>query len=203
MKSTVQAILLSSLFSISAPYTAASADVFRNGPSPAESCASHLNNSSDATLRLQRLCDAGASQTDLTLSGRAAALANAGTVRIRRGDLEGAARLLAKAQSMKIAPADIVISFSAVLIRLERYDEAVQVLADLERVSEELLPQALYNRASAELQRGNVEAAYVDLRKTVALAPDYTPAQDMLKVFQVSSPTLTAEVSDLTATNHP
>ena len=201
MKPAVPAFLLSALFSISTPHAGASPDVYRS--SPAELCATELGHYSEATLRLQRLCDAGAKQSDLTLSGRAAAHANAGTVRIRRGDLEGAARLLSEAHAMRGASADIAISLSAVLIRLERYDEAVLALADLEQVSEELRHKALYNRATAELQRNNVEAAYVDLRKTVQLAPDFVPAQDMLKQFKVTPHTLTADAQDGTRNGQP
>lgn len=203
MKPAVPAFLLSALFSISAPQAGASPDVYRSGPSPAEVCATELGRDSEATLRLKRLCDAGAKQSDLTLSGRAAAHANAGTVRIRRGDLEGAARLLSEAHAMPGASADIAISLSAVLIRLERYDEAVLTLADLDQVSNELRHKALYNRATAELQRNNVEAAYVDLRKTVQLAPDFVPAQDMLKRFKVTPHTLTADAQDSMKNGQP
>lgn len=203
MKSAVPAFLLSTFFSISAPQAAASPNVYRSGPGPAELCATELGRHSEATLGLKRLCDAGAKQSDLTLSGRAAAHANAGTVRIRRGDLEGAARLLSKAHAMPGASADITISLSAVLIRLERYDEAVQALAGLDQVSDELRHKALYNRAMAELLRNNVEAAYADLRKTVQLAPDFVPAQDMLKRFKVTPYTLTADAQDNARNGQP
>jgi len=203
MKYAVSACMLSVLFSMSAPHAGASPDVYRSSPSPAELCATELGRHSEATLRLQRLCDAGAKQSDLTLSGRAAAHANAGTVRIRRGDLEGAARLLSEAHAMRGASADIAISLSAVLIRMERYDEAVLALADLDQVSEELRAKALYNRATAELQRNNVEAAFVDLRETVQLAPDFGPAQDMLKRFNVTPHALTADAQDSTRNGQP
>lgn len=198
MKSQLTALLLSIQIGLPASHAAAQPEVYRAGPSPAAACAARLADQPGASPGLLRLCDRGVRQSDLTEAGRAAALANAGTVRLRLGDHEGAVRRLASAHVSGKAPADIVISLSAALIRLERHDEAAILLSDLNPVSPALRVKALYNRATAEMNLGRVEAAYVDLREAVSLDPDFKPASDLLAHFKVNS----AKVAPAAETRH-
>ncbi|WP_155838288.1 tetratricopeptide repeat protein [Hyphomonas beringensis] len=195
MRSTVRAFLLSGLFGLAAIPALAGPDIYRAGTSPASECADELARTDGASLRLLHLCDEGAAQPDLTAKGRAAALANAGTVRLRLGNLEEAVIHLSKAQDLG-APKDSVISLSAALIRLERAEEAATLLSDLNGVSPDLMPTALYNRATAQLQRDNTKAAYLDLLEATRLAPDYAPAQELLTHFTVTPYSAMAEAGE-------
>lgn len=195
MRFTVRVFLLSSLFGLTATPALAGPDIFRAGTSPASECADELARTDGASLRLLHLCDEGVAQRDLTAQGRAAALANAGTVRLRLGNLEEAVIHLSKAQDLG-APKDSVISLSAALIRLDRPDEAIEALSNLNGVSPQLKPVALYNRAMAQMQRDNAKAAYLDLLEATRLAPDYAPAQDLLTHFTVTPYPATAATGE-------
>ncbi|KCZ52102.1 hypothetical protein [Hyphomonas pacifica] len=131
----------------------------------------------------------------MTAQGRAAALANAGKVRLRPGNLEEAVIYPSKAQNLG-APKGSVISLSAALIRMNRPEEAIETLSDLNGVSTPLKPIALHNRAMAQLQRHNAKAAYLDLLEAKRLAPGYAPAQELLTHFTLTPYPATADTGE-------
>lgn len=183
------------LFVLSFPGTAtADALIYRGQPGPAERCAAQLEARETPDARLQRLCDAGTEQTDLSLEGKAAAFANAGIVRLRLGDVDGARQQLEQAREMRLAPSDIDVSLSAALIRMGEAEAALDVLSDPLSISADLRHIALLNRAIAHVETGAVEAAYIDLQNAVLMRPDYAPARDMLAQFTLAE---TGEISSV------
>ena len=176
-----QAFTLTSLLTASAADPALAGPlVLAAGQTPAESCARQVAATDTADLRLKRLCDEGAAQAGLSDHDRAAALANAGTVRLRLGELDAATVRFEQARTLSPELEDIAVSQSAALIRLGRYGEAVDVLHQPGRISEDLRPAALYNRAVASLAMDAPGPARVDLEEALRLRPDYAAAASLL-----------------------
>ena len=154
--------------------------VLASGPSPAEACATEIAATDTASPRLKRLCDEGATQAGLSDHDRAAALANAGTVRLRLGELEDAADRFEQARALAPDLADVAVSQSATLIRLGRYEEAVDVLHQPGLLSEGKRAAALYNRALASLAMDAVGPARLDLEEALRINPHYAAAASLL-----------------------
>ena len=174
-------------FTFTALMIAAAADpalagplVLASGPSPAEACAHELAATDTVSPRLERLCDEAVTQAGLTDRSRAAALANAGTVRLRLGDLDAALDRFEKARDLAPELEDISISQSAALIRLGRYEEAVDVLHQPGKISADRRAYALYNRAMASLALDAPGPAHADLEEALRLKPDYAAASALL-----------------------
>jgi tetratricopeptide (TPR) repeat protein len=154
--------------------------VLAAGPSPAEACAKEVAATDTASPRLKRLCDEAVTQAGLTDHDRAASLANAGTVRLRLGELDAAIDRFEEARELAPELEDISISQSAALIRLGRYEEVIDMLHQPGRISEERRAYALYNRAMAHLALDAPGPAHTDLEEALRLKPDYAAASVLL-----------------------
>ena len=154
--------------------------VLAAGPSPAEACANEIAATDSASPRLKRLCDEAITQAGLTDRDRAAALANAGTARLRLGELDAAVVRFEEARELAPELEDISISQSAALIRLGRYEEAIGVLHQPGKISPDRRAFALYNRAMASLALDAPGPALADLEEALHLKPDYAAASALL-----------------------
>ncbi|MEO1963671.1 tetratricopeptide repeat protein [Hyphomonas sp.] len=165
----------------------AAPDLYRNGPTPAETCANGVATPGAASPALKRVCEEAVSEQALSRKDRAATLANSGIVSLRLGEYEPALDRLTQAAELGPMRGDISISLAATLIRLGRADEAIEALSDIEAVSPENRHIAYYNRALAYWALEDAEAAYRDFYASAALKPGFGPAEEALGQFQVAS----------------
>lgn len=165
----------------------AAPDLYRNGPTPAETCANGVAAPGAASPALKRVCEEAASEQALSRKDRAATLANSGIVSLRLGEYKPALDRLTQAAELGPMRGDISISLAATLIRLGRADEAIEALSDMEAVSPENRHIAYYNRALAYWALEDAEAAYRDFYASAALKPGFGPAEEALGQFQVAS----------------
>ena len=105
---------------------------------------------------------------------------------MRRGDLDAALVDFETARAFGAATPDIAINLGAVLVRLGRFEEAVDVLSDPEAISVERRHVAFYNRAIAHWALDNLPRAYEDLTAATEMKSDYTAAHVLLQNFHVA-----------------
>lgn len=165
----------------------AAPDTFYSGETPAKACADGVAEPGAASLRLKRVCEDALTDPSLTPANRAATLANSGTVSLRLGDYRAALARLKEAHEAAPDHADIAISYAATLLHLDRPDEAVAALSDIESITDSNRHLAYYNRALAHLALQDVEDAYRDFYLSAALKPGYAPAEKSLAQFQVAA----------------
>jgi len=165
----------------------AAPDIYRNGPAPAEACAAGVATPGAASPALKRLCENALDDRDLSLSDKAATLANSGIVSLRLGEYDEALARLQEARALRPANGDIAISLAATLIRLGRADEAVATLSEIDSISPDHLHLAYYNRALAHWALEEPEEAYRDFYTSAALKPGFAPAEQALGQFEVAS----------------
>jgi len=162
-------------------------EIYRNGPTPAETCAEGVATPGAASETLKRVCEDALEEQALSRKDRAATLANSGIVSLRLGDLEPALTRLEEAAAADPARADIAVSLAATLIRLGRADEAVDALSDIDAVTPENRHIAYYNRALAHWALDETEEAYRDFYTSAALKPGFAPAEEALGQFKLAS----------------
>ena len=160
--------------------------VYHFGQSAAEACAARVADPEERSARILRLCENALHAPDLTPASYAATLTNTGIVKMRRGDLDAALADFQAAHAEDAASPDVAINLGAALVRLGRFDEALNVLADPKAISRERRHVAYLNRAIAHWALEDVAHAHEDLTVATALKPDYAPAREMLQHFQVA-----------------
>jgi tetratricopeptide (TPR) repeat protein len=171
---------------LASPAAQAGELVYHSGKSLAETCAIRVADPEANSAALLRLCESALLEADLPPAAHAATLTNAGIVKMRRGDLEAALSDFEAARAEDSASPDVAINLGAALVRLNRFDEALNVLAEPQTISAERRHVAYFNRAVANLALDDAARAYDDLKMAVSLAPNYAPARAMLTHFQVS-----------------
>ena len=160
--------------------------VYHSGKPLAATCAAKVTAPDAHSSRLLRLCEAALQEADLTPATYAATLTNTGIVKMRRGDLDDALVDFEAARAEPGASPDVAINLGAVLVRMNRFDEAVDALSDPQAISRERRHVAYLNRAIAHWALGDVAQAFEDLTLATALKPDYAAAREMLQHFQVA-----------------
>ena len=160
--------------------------VYHSGKTLAETCAAEVTAPDADSAKLLRLCEAALQEPDLTPATYAATLTNTGIVKMRRGDFDDALADFEAARAKPGASPDVVINLGAVLVRMNRFDEAVDALSDPQAISRERRHVAYLNPAIAHWALGDVAQAYNDLTVATALKPDYAAAREMLQHFQVA-----------------
>jgi len=160
--------------------------VYHAGGAKAESCAARVADPDERSAHVLRLCENALLDQGLTQASHAATLANAGIMKMRRGDLDAALADFEAARAFDTATPDIAINLGAVLVRLGRFEEAVDILSDPEAISAERRHVAFYNRAIAHWALDDLPRAYEDLTAATDIKPDYTAAHALLQNFHVA-----------------
>ncbi|MFT5776107.1 tetratricopeptide repeat protein [Hyphomonas sp.] len=180
------ALLPALLLLFAAPGAEAGPVVYHSGKTLAETCAARVAAPDAHSAKLLRLCEAALEEADLTPATYAATLTNTGIVKMRRGELDDALADFEAARAKDSASPDVAINLGAVLVRMNRFDEAVDALSEPQSISRERRHVAYFNRAIAHWALDDVAQAYNDLTEAAALKPDYAPAREMLQHFQVA-----------------
>lgn len=162
----------------------ASATVIAVGGSFAEGC---FRAAEDRNVNYQALetCDRALTDGVLTYEGQFATYVNRGILRMFRRDYPNAQADFARASSMYPNRSEPWLNMAILRFKqgdsaaaLPLFDRAIQLGTSVPEI-------AYYGRGLAHEDRGNVKAAYVDLRRAVSLKPDWAePARELAR-YQV------------------
>jgi len=132
-------------------------------------------------------CQAALRRIGMTKVHRASTLVNLGILQMRAGDYENA--LGSYDKSLNVAPGspEALINRGAVLIYLDRNDEAIDNLTRSIELGTKKLPEALYNRALAYEKLEQFELAYNDLTRALELKPDFEAAERTVSRYTVQA----------------
>jgi tetratricopeptide (TPR) repeat protein len=140
--------------------------------------------------RALELCDAALEQEPLQPFNRAATHINRGILYMRQQSHTRAMKDYEAGLALMPDMPEARINIGAALYYLGRYSEAVAALDQGVRADlPETRAAAFYNRALANEQLGNLEAAYADYGQALASDPEFEPAAKQLKRFTRMSAT--------------
>tara|TARA_R110000787_G_scaffold36827_1_gene93727 strand:+ start:17540 stop:18118 length:579 start_codon:yes stop_codon:yes gene_type:complete len=171
-----------------APVSAANAQsiIYHSGMIHAETCAERVSDPDEHSAYVLRVCKTALTDESLSPASRAATLTNTGIMEMRKGDLDTAIAYFRTASAEDAASPDVAINLGAALIRVGRFQEAIDALHDPQAISVRHRHIAYYNRAIAHWAVDDVALAYDDLNAATALKPDYAAARELLQHFQVA-----------------
>jgi len=132
-------------------------------------------------------CDDALVSTELTSRDRQRTWVNRAVINLHLGEAEDALHDLDQAISLGLISPEIALNRSAALIRLARFEEAIEAatlaldggLRDSEK--------AYFNRAVAYERLGRVAEAYDDFGNARTAAPGWALPREQLARFRVSS----------------
>ncbi len=119
---------------------------------------------------------------------RAELLIDRGVVQVKLGDSEAALADYSGAIALDDTLGDAYVSRAGVLIAQHRYHEARADIARAMALGASNLHAAYYSRGVIEEETGNVQAAYRDYRRALAIKPDFAAASRELARFKVVHP---------------
>lgn len=135
--------------------------------------------------RALRVCDLALEGQFLTAPDRAATLVNRAIIRMRRNDYRRSLVDLDDAIAIDAQLAEAHVMRGAVLIELDRAQEAVEGLTRALALNPANPERIYYYRGAAYEDQGNVRAAYEDYRRASEIAPNWSPPQHELTRFRV------------------
>jgi len=132
-------------------------------------------------------CNAAVSAYDEGSFNLAASLVNRSEIYIR---MERFGEALADCdRALRVAP-DLGAAYTnrgAGFVGLKQYDDAIAALDRAIALGGTKLEIAYYNRGLAKDYKGDVEGAYRDYQKSLALNPDFAPPREQLPRFKVTA----------------
>ena len=179
----VRPYLLATAFAVCA--VPASASVFVVGSSDARLCYQAADSPLTPSVRDIRRCDDALLRDTLSAYEVVATHVNRGILKLRRGNIDAAIVDFDEAIRLDPEQPEAYLNKGPALLRRENPTEALQLYTvALER--ETSRPAiALYGRAVANEQLGNVRAAYADYQRASQLAPDWNDPRTELQRFRV------------------
>jgi tetratricopeptide (TPR) repeat protein len=158
------------------------------GETPAARCYDHAR-WARAHYSSLNACDDALAADDLPLRDRQRTWVNRAVINLHLGEAEEALRNLDRAVELGFVSPEIAMNRSAALIRLSRFEEAIEAatlaleggLAEVEK--------AYFNRAVAHERLGRIAEAYADFRAASDAAPSWAAAREQLDRFNVSNDT--------------
>ena len=132
-----------------------------------------------------KTCNTALESEPLSARDRAATLTNRGILRLRLNDPGHALADFDKSISVVPDLGQTYINRSAALVQLKRHNEAVEAATKALSLTNEDAHAAYFNRAMAYEKLGNLEAAYYDLKASLAAKPDFVAAQNELARYSV------------------
>ncbi|CAM3721998.1 tetratricopeptide repeat protein [Litorimonas haliclonae] len=170
---------------------AASGQVMVVGSGDAENCYKLTRDGNPGTSEAIQTCRA-ALEIGLLQKDQAATHINTGILYMRAGDYDKSRDHYETAINYAPDLPEAYINYGAGLIYMEDYRLAIDALStaiDLGKTKPlEKMPEALFNRALAYDREENYKAAYLDLRRALALRPDWPPASAAIRRYDVKAP---------------
>lgn len=133
------------------------------------------------------VCNRAVANANNTLRHRAATYINRGIVLMHRDQLGAALEDFDEAMELEPELGDIYTNRAALFIRMGRYDEAVLMADRALALNTERPQSALFNRAVAYENLGEVKKAYLDFKRAAELDPGWAAPRAELERFSVVS----------------
>jgi tetratricopeptide (TPR) repeat protein len=121
----------------------------------------------------------------LSRADRAATFVNRGVLRLAMKSVDAAAADFNAGLAINDKLGEAYVDLGAVLIAKKRYAEAVPLITKGLALGTKQAENAYYDRAVAYEALGNIQGAYEDYSKAVAIKPDFVRASDELKRFRI------------------
>ena len=112
---------------------------------------------------------------------------NRSDLKLRQNDYAGALSDAEKGLALEANLGEAYVNRGAGMLGLRRCEDALPVLDQAIQLKGDQLPVAYFDRAVAKECLGDVKGAYLDYKKTVALAPNFQPAIEQLQRFSVTT----------------
>jgi tetratricopeptide (TPR) repeat protein len=158
------------------------------GETPAARCYEHAR-WARAHYSSLNSCDEALAADDLPLRDRQRTWVNRAVINLHLGEAEIALRDLDQAVELGFDSPEIAMNQSAALIRLSRYEEAIEAATLALDTGLRDVEKAYFNRAVAYERVGRIAEAYDDFRAASEAAPTWVAAQEQLERFRVSNGT--------------
>jgi len=185
MKSVLFALTLLSL------PASASAQVVVLGSGDAQACYQMTRDGNTGSSEAIQTC-LSALDLDLLRKDETATHVNIGILYMRSGAFDKSQKHFQTAISYSPDLPEAYINYGASLIYMEDYGLAITALSTAIDLGETepfgKMPEALFNRALAYDREENYKAAYLDLRRALALRPDWPPALAAIRRYNVKAP---------------
>lgn len=155
------------------------------GESPAAECYRNALRASASWSSLNA-CDSALSAADLPLRDRQRTWVNRAVINLHIGEPGEALSNLDQAVRLGFDSPEIDMNRSAALIRLSRFEDAVEAATLALEAGLRDAEKAYFNRAIAHERLGRIAEAYEDFRAASAAAPDWAAPREQLERFSVS-----------------
>lgn len=165
--------------------TASAQSLLVIGESPASECYQNALRASASHSSLNA-CDTALSATDLPLRDRQRTWVNRAVINLHLGEPEDALHDLDQAVRLGFDSPEIEMNRSAALIRLSRFEEAIEAATLALEGGLRDAEKAYFNRAVAHERLGRITEAYEDFRAAGMAAPDWAAPREQLERFSVS-----------------
>lgn len=126
--------------------------------------------------------------SDPQMIHRAELMVDRGVIQVRLGDNAAALSDYNSAIALNAQLGDAYVSRAGVLVAMKRYDEARSDIAQGLALNASNLHAAYYSRGVIEEESGDVNAAYRDYNRALAIKPDFAPASRELSRFRRGTP---------------
>lgn len=153
------------------------------GDGPAQLCYQAAD-TGEPPLDFMQYCDQ-ALAGQLSSADRAATFVNRGVLKLNMNAVDAAAADFEAGLQINANLGEAYVDRGATLIAKHRYAEAIADITKGLGLGTKEPQHAYYDRAVASEAIGNLQGAYDDYRKALAIAPDFAPASDELKRFKI------------------
>lgn len=150
-------------------------------------CYQAVNNPYARATRAEKLCTRALMDDIMNASTKAATYVNRGISRMRQDKAQEALSDFLRAKEIRPDLPDLYINEGAVLVYLERYEDALSALQKAVEIESDNLHVAYLNLGLAREGLGDLEGAYFDIARALELAPDWPVAERELNRFRIHS----------------
>ena len=133
-----------------------------------------------------RACDLALETQPLGRSDAAKTHVNRAVIYLRRADFLRSERDLSSAERLLPSLPEVFINRGAILIRTQRYADAVREIDRGLALGPSEPEKAYYNRAVARERLEDIKGAFADYSKAVQLAPNWDEPKKQLERFEVA-----------------
>ena len=156
------------------------------GQSAAASCYQNAVHGRGDQMAL-RDCDTAISNHRTSRMDRKKSYVNRAVILLRMNRPEQALADLEAATRLRFEAPEVYLNYSAAYIRLGQNREAITAATQAIELGFERPQQAYFNRAIAQENIGNLEAALADFERAAELAPDWAAPRRELERFSINT----------------
>ena len=131
-------------------------------------------------------CTRALNEQPITATNKLATLVNRGILYMRAEKFDAALADYDKALAMAPDNGTVLLNKGAALLSMSDYDRALETLTEAIEMNPADVHSAYYNRALVREQLGDLNGAYLDLKKSLEFKPDFDLALRQLDRFVVT-----------------